>query len=75
MGKNKQLFLFIIYLFMITFILIGCGDDQKKINVLGRVTYNGSGLAGVKVTLSGVGDQTTDAIGNYLIPLARDSMS
>jgi Regulator of chromosome condensation (RCC1) repeat/Carboxypeptidase regulatory-like domain len=70
-SKTKNMKLFVaLYIFMLSlvtiFMLLGCGSNNEKNSVSGRITAGGSGLSGVTVTLTGASmTTTTDANGNY----------
>ena len=66
MGKHKQLAFSVLFLLMISCILSCSGNDDKKINIIGKITLNGAGLAGVQANIAGIGAQTTDTVGTYV---------
>ncbi len=76
-GLTQVLFYFLALIFMV---VTGCGDgaddlkipkyhdtDADKCSISGRVTYNGAGLPGISVQLSGYSTAyaTTDENGEY----------
>lgn len=70
MSRKRVTTQILLYFFMLMFLMaIGCGDNHSEdtYSISGRVTFNGEGLAGISVHLTGDESQTimTDENGEY----------